>query len=74
MQLTLRLAHDLDENNRISALKILNEFAQDMGQTLCECYIVPEFRSLGIDEVPKVRIEVARNMINISKIVSFDFF
>jgi len=25
------LAHDADEGNRISALKILNEFAQDMG-------------------------------------------
>jgi hypothetical protein len=31
MKLTLRLAHDADEGNRISALKILNEFAQDMG-------------------------------------------
>lgn len=27
MKLTLKLAHDADENNRISALKILNEFA-----------------------------------------------
>ena len=27
MKLTLRLAHDPDEGNRISALKILNEFA-----------------------------------------------
>lgn len=27
MKLTLKLAHDLDETNRISALKILNEFA-----------------------------------------------
>ena len=27
MKLTLRLAHDPDESNRISALKILNEFA-----------------------------------------------
>lgn len=74
MNLTLKLAHDSDEGNRISALKILNECAQDMGQTLCECFIVPEIKSLGIDEVAKVRIEVARNLLNISKIVSFDFF
>jgi hypothetical protein len=74
MNLTLKLAHDADEGNRISALKILNECAQDMGQTLCECFIVPEIKSLGIDEVAKVRIEVARNLLNISKIVSFDFF
>lgn len=74
MKLTLRLAHDPDEGNRISALKILNEFAQDMGQTICEAYIIPEFKSLGMDEQPKVRIEVAKNMINISKIVSFEFF
>lgn len=45
-----------------------------MGQTLCECFIVPEVNSLGLDEVSKVRIEVARNLLNISKIVSFDFF
>lgn len=31
MNLTLRLAHDPDDGNRISALKILNEFAPDMG-------------------------------------------
>jgi len=29
---------------------------------------------LGMDEVSKVRIEVARNLLNISKIVSFEFF
>ena len=74
MKLTLKLAHDSDEGNRISALKILNEMAQDMGQTLCECFIVPEVKSLGMDEVSKVRIEVARNLLNISKIVSFEFF
>ena len=31
MRLTLKLAHDAEENNRISAVKILNECAQDMG-------------------------------------------
>ena len=74
MRLTLRLAHDVDEQNRISALKILNEFAQDMGQTLTECFIVPEINSLGLDEEQAVRIAVAKNLLNISKIVSFDFF
>jgi hypothetical protein len=52
--------------NRVSALKILNKFAQDMGQTLCECFIVPEVKSLGLDEVSHVRIAVAKNLINIS--------
>jgi len=74
MQLTLRLAHSNDEGDMVSAIKILNEFAQDMGQTLCECFIVPEIKSLGINESQKVRMEVARNLLNISKIVSFDFF
>ena len=74
MRLTLRLAHDADDQNRISALKILNEFAQDMGQTLTECFIVPEINSLGLDEEQTVRIAVAKNLLNISKIVSFDFF
>lgn len=49
MNLTLKLAHDDNENNRISSLKILNELAPDMGQTLCESYIVPEIKSLSLD-------------------------
>lgn len=52
----------------------MNEFAQDMGQTICECFIVPEIKSLGIDTETKVRIEVAKNLLNISRIVSFEFF
>lgn len=74
MKLTLKLAHDSDYMNKVSALKILNKFAQDMGQTICECFIIPEIKSLGMDEYVQVRIAVARNLINISKIVSFEFF
>jgi len=47
LNLTLKLAHDEAEQNRVSSLKILNELAPDMGQTLCESFIVPEIRSLG---------------------------
>ena len=50
MKLTLKLAHDADHMNKVSALKILNKFAQDMGQTICECFIIPEIKSLGMDE------------------------
>jgi len=74
MNLTLRLAHDERSSNRCSALKILNEFAQDMGQTLTECFIAPEVSSLGLDEDKNVRIEVARNLVKISRIVSLDFY
>lgn len=74
MNLTLKLAHDDIEMNKVSALKILNELAPDMGQTLCECFIVPEVKSLGIDESSGVRMTVAKNLLNISKIVSLDFF
>ena len=31
LNLSLKLAHDDNENNKVSALKILNELAQDMG-------------------------------------------
>jgi hypothetical protein len=55
MNLTLKLAHDDSETNRISALKIMNELAPDMGQTLVESFIVPEIRSLSIDENVVVR-------------------
>lgn len=74
MKLTLKLAHDDEENNRVSALKIMNDCSQDMGQTLAECFIVPEINSLGMDEAVAVRIAVAKNLLNVSKIVSFDFF
>lgn len=75
MALALKLAHDQDDySNRISALKLLNKFAQDMGQTMCEGFIVPQVKFLGVDEVAQVRVMVARNLINISKIVSFEFF
>jgi serine/threonine-protein phosphatase 4 regulatory subunit 1 len=74
MNLTLKLAHDDAEQNKVSALRILNELAPDMGQTLCECYIVPEIRSLGLDESSLVRMTVAKNLLNISTIVSLDYF
>ena len=74
MKLALKLAHDDEELNRISAMKIINEFAPDMGQTLTECFLVPEINSLGMDENVQVRIAVSKNLLNISKIVSFDFF
>lgn len=45
-----------------------------MGQTLCESFIVPEIRSLGQDETSAVRQAVARNLLNISKIVSLSYF
>jgi hypothetical protein len=50
MRLTLGLAHDENEKLRESAVKLLNELAPDMGQQLCECFIVKEIRSLGMDE------------------------
>ena len=74
MNLTLKLAHDESETNRISSLKIMNELAADMGQTLCESYIAPEIRSLSIDEKWQVRQAVAKNFLNASKVVSISYF
>ena len=45
-----------------------------MGQTLNESFIVPEVKSLAIEESVIVRIEVCRSLLNVSKIVSNDFF
>ena len=45
-----------------------------MGQTLNESFIVPEVKSLAIEESVIVRQEVARSLLNVSKIVSIDFF
>lgn len=74
MNLTLKLAHDEQQMNRISSLKIMNELASDMGQTVCESYIVPEIRSLSIDEAPLVRHTVVKNMLNASKVISVSTF
>jgi hypothetical protein len=74
LNLTLKLAHDDNENNRMSSIKMLNELAPDMGQTLCESFIVPEIRSLGLDEASQVRQAVAKNLISTSKVVSMEYF
>jgi hypothetical protein len=74
MNLTLKLAHDDQEMNRVSALKIMNELAPDMGQMLCESYICPEIRSLAIDELPGVRHAVTKNFIKTSNLISKAYF
>jgi hypothetical protein len=74
MNLTLKLAHDDIEMNRISALKIMNELAPDMGQMLCESYICPEIRSLAIDEKPSVRQAVTKNFVKTSNFISKAYF
>lgn len=74
MKLTLRLAHDDLEMNRISALKIMSELAPHMGELLCESFISPEIRSLSIDELATVRHAVTKNMTNLAKQVSLKHF
>jgi len=74
MNLTLKLAHDENEMNRVSALKIMNELASDMGQMVCESFIVPEIRSLSIDESVLVRHAVVKNFLNASKVISVSAF
>lgn len=49
MAITLKMAHDDNEYQRESAVKLLNELAPDMGQEVCEYFIVPEIKSLGMD-------------------------
>ncbi len=74
MKLTLDLAHDENEKLRESAVKLINELAPDMGQEVCEFFIVHEICSLGFDLKPNVRQAVARNLVSISKCVSMDCF
>jgi hypothetical protein len=74
MNLTLKLAHDDVEMNRVSALKIMNELAPDMGELLCESYICPEIRSLAIDEKQAVRHAVTKNFIKTSNLISKTYY
>lgn len=74
LNLTLKLAHDEIEINRVSSLKIMNELAPDMGQILCESFILPEIRSLSLDLSGAVRLAVAKNFVNASKAVGSSYF
>ena len=75
MKLTLDLAHEeSNEKLKESAVKLINELAPDMGQEVCEFFIVSEIKSLGLDNAPIVRQAVARNLVTISKNVSLDCF
>jgi len=56
MVLVLDLAHyESDAKYRESSVKLLNELAPDMGQEVCEFFIVQEICSLGLDLSPIVR-------------------
>lgn len=75
MKLTLDLAHEeSNEKSRESAVKLINELAPDMGQEVCEHFIVQEFCSLGFDNSALVRQSIARNLVTISKNVSIECF
>jgi hypothetical protein len=58
MAITLGLAHDESPAHREVAVSLLNELAPDMGQELCEAFIVPEVKSLGMDAEVGVRVRV----------------
>lgn len=56
MKLTMDLAHDESSDKlRESAVKLINELAPDMGQEICEFFIVQEISSLGHDNAALVR-------------------
>lgn len=74
MRLALNLAHDEQDKLRESAIKLLNEVSGDMGQQINECYVVNEFRALGLDEQTSVRCTLAQNLTNVSKNISTDVF
>ena len=74
MRLALNLAHDESDKLRESAIKLLNEVSGDMGQQINECYIVNEFRAMGLDEQTSVRSTLAQNLTNVSKNISSEVF
>ena len=45
-----------------------------MGQEVCEYFIVPEIKSLAMDNFAFVRITCVKNLPNISNNVSIDYF
>ena len=71
----MRIAHDdVNDQNRIIAVRLLSDMSDSFGQDLCEQFIGLEFLSLGDDPHPRVRRETVLNLNKISKIVSRKFF
>jgi hypothetical protein len=74
MQITMKMAHDEDQAHRETAVHLLQYLASTMGEEICQCFIVPEIRSLCIESSPSVRIAVSKALLSISKIVKPIFF
>jgi serine/threonine-protein phosphatase 4 regulatory subunit 1 len=68
------LKDDGDEETRILGLEILDNLAADLGTDICSNYLIFEIVSLADDPVYRVRKEVVRRIVNISKVVSDEVF
>ena len=68
------MAHDENENNRITAIKLLNNLAVNFGKELCENFVAFELMCMADDDNPKVRKNTVQNFVMICETVSPDFF
>eukprot|EP01041_Mallomonas_annulata_P008877 gene8877-18379_t len=69
LTIVLRLAHEDDnEEMRMTACELLNLLAEQLGQDLCQQFVIPEIVSLAEDPNFRVRKSTALNFQNICKI------
>lgn len=78
LKLILEMIHDEKDNIKESGVKLINEVAADMGQEMCEGYIVNELRGLCLlddnNNSSGVKCITVQNLNNISKNISIDAF
>mmetsp|Transcript_7090 Transcript_7090/g.7346 ORF Transcript_7090/g.7346 Transcript_7090/m.7346 type:complete len:847 (-) Transcript_7090:79-2619(-) len=69
LTIVLRLAHeDENEEMRMTACELLNLLAEQLGQELCQQFVIPEMVSLAEDPNFRVRKATALNFQNICKV------
>ena len=75
LKFILSLAHEEDDAQaRSAALNILHHLAPHLNSEIVEVFIVPEIKSLSIDEVDDIRRNVASNLMNVCDQVSKEVF
>ena len=69
------MAHDNnDVKARIAAIELLNKLAKKFGKDLCEHFVALEIMSMAHDTDQSVRKATVENLINVSEMVSTDYF
>lgn len=68
------MAHDESANDRIAAIKLLNNLAVNFGRELCEGFVASELMFMADDADQKVRKITVQNFVKVCETVSTESF